>query len=311
MELCNLIMDKVEFINIPCNLCGSTNNCLLFEGVDRLHGFYGQFKYVKCGDCGLVFMNPQISFEYIHKFYPQDYAPHNLKYINDKTDLDIDSDILNTINADSKVLDIGCGNGQFLANLIKTTKCQGFGLDLSENAAKAAKAAKKNYGINVFQGTVEDSPYSNGFFDVITAWSFIEHTNNPLAVLKKTHSLLRHNGYLILKTPNVKSLNASIFKDKWYHLDCPRHLFLFSPKTMNDMLISSGFNVIKLDFDKTSKGIRASLQYLFYKNNYNLLTKNKIRRSKIIKSLISPIAKFIWLIKKSDTMTIYAKKINE
>lgn len=61
---------------IPCNLCGSSQWEPFVIGTDRLHGFEGQFMYVRYSQCGLVFMNPPISPEEISRYYPDDYAPH-------------------------------------------------------------------------------------------------------------------------------------------------------------------------------------------------------------------------------------------
>jgi ubiquinone/menaquinone biosynthesis C-methylase UbiE len=278
--------------------------------MDRLHGFDGKFEYVRCTNCNLVYMNPQIAFENISKFYPDDYAPHKLKpykikkhkmclYLNPRT--------ISKITKKTKVLDVGCGSGKFLAKLKKLTDCDVYGLDLSKNAVNAARQL---YNLNIFQGTISDLPYNDNSFDIITAWSYIEHVNNPSDVLTKMNRLLKKNGDLILKTPNIDSFTAKIFKDKWYHLDCPRHLFLFSPNTIEKMLINNGFKITSIQFDNGSKGILASMQYLCYSNNYEIENKNRIRKSKLIKNLVSPLAKILGMLKKSDTFTVYAKKIN-
>ena len=69
----------VETNKIACDLCESNDSEHLFDAIDRLHGFEGTFKYVRCSSCGLVYMNPQISMSEIGKYYPDDYAPHKAK----------------------------------------------------------------------------------------------------------------------------------------------------------------------------------------------------------------------------------------
>jgi 2-polyprenyl-3-methyl-5-hydroxy-6-metoxy-1,4-benzoquinol methylase len=293
---------------IQCNFCGIAKADALFNGVDRLHGFEGKFRYVRCAQCGLIYMSPQITLDELGVYYPQNYQPHNAKgNAKSKKDarLPIRKDLLAIISADSRVLDVGCGSGQFLALLRDRTNCKAYGLDLSENAVKTASEV---HGLDVFQGTISDAPYEHGFFDVITAWSYIEHVNDPFSVLQKICTLLKPQGYLLLKTPNASSFNARVFKEKWYHLDCPRHLFLFSPKTLTAMLNKAAFEVQGIEYEKHSKGLLGSLQYSFYGNNYEPGTRNRLRRSKLAKALVSPLARILWLWKQSDQMTIYAKK---
>ena len=202
----------VKTNEISCNLCDAKASSPLCDGIDRLHGFEGSFSYVRCQNCGLVYMNPQICFEELAQYYPQDYAPHKAaKKSADRksTKLSIREEYLNRISPQSRVLDVGCGSGGFLASLQSGTGCQVFGLDLSENAVLSAS---QNFNIDIFKGTIDQAPFENDFFDMITAWSYIEHVNNPRQTLQKMYSLLKPGGYLVLKTPNVASFNACFFK---------------------------------------------------------------------------------------------------
>jgi 2-polyprenyl-3-methyl-5-hydroxy-6-metoxy-1,4-benzoquinol methylase len=288
-----------------CNLCGTDNADVLFDGIDRLHGFEGQFTYVKCKQCGLVYMNPQLTVEELKNFYPDDYAPHSINNKQHKSKLPLPNKILQKITDQTKVLDVGCGNGGFLARLKKITNCKIFGLDISENAVKAAR---KLYNIDIFCGTIFDAPYQNESFDIITAHHYIEHVNDPLSVLKKMYTLLKPNGQLILKTPNIDSFNARIFKDKWYPLDCPRHLFLFSPQTLAKMLKKTGFTITTYNHEKHAKYFLLSLQYLRYGNNYEEKTKNLIRKSRPAKIVGKIAAKISQIMRKSDNIIVYAHK---
>ncbi|MCJ7601950.1 MAG: class I SAM-dependent methyltransferase [Desulfobulbaceae bacterium] len=304
----------IEQKKICCALCGSDQYDLLFEGVDRLHGFDGSFSYVKCKQCGLIYMNPQICAEHMGYFYPNDYAPHqaNTKRIQDKDAARANlrkrpffECLCRKLTQDSRVLDVGCGNGFFLSQIRALTQCHVSGIDISPIATEAAK---KNYGLDIFTGTILESPFPDNYFDVITAWSFLEHVNNPAEVLLKFSSLLKKDGVCILTTPNFDSFNAKLFKDKWYHLDCPRHLFIYNPKTITTLLEKSGLHVKKIIYDKASKGVLGSLQYQFYGDNYNPRHRNRLRRSSLVKKIASPYARLAAIMKKSDVMAICAEK---
>jgi len=293
-----------------CNLCGSSSFKKLFDATDRLHGKEGKFVYVKCNECGLVFQNPVLDNKELTNFYPEDYSPHQAKKTKSEKEKQkfktkILEDVLKKLSSKSNLLDVGCGNGKFLYEIKKQTGCQISGVDFSKTAVKAVKAS---YNLDVFCGTVIESSFENNYFDIITAWSFIEHVNNPSEVLQKLYNMLKPGGNCILSCPNFNSFNAKVFKNKWYHLDCPRHLYIYTPKTITNLMEKIGFTVTKTIHEKTSKGLLGSLQYYIYGNNFNPSYRNKIRKSALLKSILSPLTRVIAFFKKADTIVVYAVK---
>lgn len=302
---------KITTKNIPCQLCGNSESLPLFVAKDRLHGFEGEFSYVKCNQCSLVYMNPQLSDESVALFYPNNYAPHKHE-ANTQSVLktkhyprEVRTILTKKPNEQSRLLDVGCGNGKFLFQLKNLIGCSVYGVDVSK---LAVKTAKNLYDIEIFEGTVTEAPFENDSFDVITAWSYIEHVNNPLEVLNKLHNLLKLRGDLIIKTPNFNSINRLLFKEKWYHLDCPRHLFLYTPQTISRLLNKTGFIVKKITHETSSKSLLCSLQYYFYDNNYEPKNKNKIKKSFLLKAISSPLTRLNALINMSDIIIITAAK---
>ncbi len=300
---------------IPCDLCGSDEHKFLFEAKDRLHGFEGTFSYVICKNCGLVFMNPQVSTSEIVKFYPPDYAPHKAKVNTKQLDesaikhklkkRSFVASLCKRLSEQSRVLDVGCGNGNFPYEIKTVTGCQAYGIDISKTAAKTAR---ENYGIDVFAGTIMQSPFSDNFFDVITAWAFLEHVNNPSEVLLKMSNLLKNDGLCIISIPNFDSLNAKLFKDKWFHLDCPRHLYIFTAKTITGLFEKSNLKIKKIIFNKSSNGVLGSLQYYIYGDNYSRDYRNRVKRSLLLRKIVSPWSRITALMRQSDMMSVCAEK---
>jgi 2-polyprenyl-3-methyl-5-hydroxy-6-metoxy-1,4-benzoquinol methylase len=313
---------------ISCNLCGSKDSQFLFEARDRLHGTEGTFRYVQCPECGLVYMNPQVSQEDIAKLYPSDYAPHStttkgtaatirslynrliktpviaqlVKWI---TNVKIINSIYSRLDQNSRVLDIGCGAGAFL-NRVKTEKgCEVFGVDISE---AAVKAAKDSFNLDIFKGTITEAPLEDSSFDVITAWWYLEHIPDPQVTAARISSLLKRNGHCIIGVPNFESFNAKTFKDKWYHLDCPRHLCIWTPSAMKRLLEQHGLTVTRVIYDKTPWGLRGSLQYVLLSDNINPKHRNRIRQSLFLWMLLLPWTILVSLLKKSDIIVVYAEK---
>lgn len=293
--------------DIPCNLCGSSVCVPLFSAIDRLHGFGGQFQYVTCTQCGLVYMNPQISRDHIGRVYPPDYTPHQYGSMEPEGPRkgELPKFVRDTLDSHSVILDVGCGNGSFLSRVHKQFQCEVHGVDISSTAIEVAK---KKYGLDLFCGTISDAPYAHNAFDLITAWSCIEHVPDPVEVVRTIGSLCKPGGWFVVKTPNSASFPATLFGDKWYHLDCPRHLFLLNPKTIRFLLERCGFINIQVDFEASSKGWLGSLQYAFYGDNWRQESMNRIRRSKLVKAIVSPIPRIERWLHRSDTLVVFAQK---
>jgi len=313
---------------IPCNLCGSKYSTFLFEARDRLHGIEGTFSYVRCSECGLVYMNPQVVPEDIGKLYPSDYAPHSTaakgaavgtrslynrlmktpviaRLVKLVTNVKIINSIYSRLDQKSRILDIGCGAGDFLNRLKSEKGCQVHGVDISE---AAVEAAKNSFGLDIFKGTITEAPFEDASFDVLTAWWYLEHVPDPQSTAAKVSSLLKPNGNCIIGVPNFESFNARSFKDKWYHLDCPRHLCIWTPSVMKRLLEQYSLTVTKIIYDKTPWGLRGSLQYALFGDNIKPKYRNRIRQSLFLWMLLLPWTIIVSLLKKSDIIVVYAKK---
>lgn len=312
---------------VNCNLCDSRNSFSLFNAKDRLHGMEGTYTYVQCAECGLVYMNPQVVPEDIKKLYPADYTPHSaiekkpdskigvkkrfLKtplttYLLKKlTNVKIIDSIYAVLNEKTRILDVGCGTGAFL-NSVKADKgCQVHGVDISETAVTQAKSS---FGLDIFKGDITELPLPDAYFDIITAWWYLEHIYNPNTTIEKISSLLKTDGYCIIGIPNFKSVNAKAFKGRWYHLDCPRHLCIWTPETITRLLEKHGLVTTKIIYDKTPWGLLGSLQYLFFGDNINPKHRNRIIQSFLLRILFLPWTILVALLKRADIMVIYAKK---
>jgi 2-polyprenyl-3-methyl-5-hydroxy-6-metoxy-1,4-benzoquinol methylase len=68
-------------------------------------------------------------------------------------------------------------------------------------------------------GDFQAARLDGGDFDAITMSHVIEHVPDPLASLDKCRRLLRLGGYLVLSTPNVRSLGHQRFGQSWRGLE--------------------------------------------------------------------------------------------
>ena len=102
-------------------------------------------------------------------------------------------------------LDVGCSTGYFL----DVSSDKGFltyGVELSEESVKKINPKHKN----IFQGTLENSNFSNNFFDLVTMYDFIEHVIDPNLTIKIASEKIKSDGIFVLTTPDITSWHAKL-----------------------------------------------------------------------------------------------------
>lgn len=140
------------------------------------------------------------------------------------------------------LLDVGCGNGRFLADMRKL----GWDVKGVEPDPLAVEIARQTLGLDVEPTTLEDAALPTGSFDAVTLNHVIEHVEDPILTLRECGRVLRERGRLVIVTPNVRSLASRWYGSSWYHLDPPRHMILFSPETLHASVERAGLRVLRL-----------------------------------------------------------------
>jgi 2-polyprenyl-3-methyl-5-hydroxy-6-metoxy-1,4-benzoquinol methylase len=138
----------------------------------------------------------------------------------------------------ARLLDVGCGNGNFLA-LAQAAGWVVEGVDFDPLAVAAAR----KQGLNVHIGGLEQVAQEAGGYDWISCSHVIEHVHDPVQWLRDMYALLRPGGTLWLQTPNIESWGHSHFGPYWRGLEPPRHLVIFSLNGLCDKLKALGFTI--------------------------------------------------------------------
>ncbi len=242
----------------------------------------------------------EVNSSYYSKYYFPEYYEtkfHNA-FINKIINLIINISIIfkenqilrnyhNIANNKLKILDIGCGNGEFLSR-ISNTKFEKFGIEINAEGYELCKG--KN--LKVFNKELKDLKFQDNFFDVVTLWHVIEHLENPIDTIKSVKRVLKEDGILVIAVPNTDSLGFKYGQNFWFHLDSPRHLMLFNKKSLKYLLNNAGFRIILK-------------KNLFYDYPLDLFWSVRNSKMKFIIYLLYPYIKYL----SNETNLIMCEKL--
>jgi 2-polyprenyl-3-methyl-5-hydroxy-6-metoxy-1,4-benzoquinol methylase len=246
-----------------CNFCGGVEFSV-FKQInipfpDRIYGdqeltypYVGkhlELQYLECTNCGLVGINPLTQFTDINRqsfdgernivaWVDHDYSWYEgIK--SSSISLIYDQYNLEDYRCTNRILDVGCGPGVSLSWLRNEKGWEAFGIDPDQHSARTAW---ERYKLRIDNGHVEDISAPDEHFDFIIMDNSLEHTFNPLLTLLKAYRLLRKGGGLFIATPNCNGLSTQFLNANAHW----GHWFLYSPKTLYDILKRIGFQVTKI-----------------------------------------------------------------
>lgn len=137
------------------------------------------------------------------------------------------------------LLDIGCGTGSFLHHM-QQNGWQVTGLEPDNDARKVAL---NKHGLTLSEPeTLFTLPYNH--FHVITLWHVLEHVHTLHEYMAQIAKLMAPDGLLVLALPNPGSFDAKRWGRDWAAWDVPRHLWHFSPESVNRLAQQHGFKVV-------------------------------------------------------------------
>lgn len=106
------------------------------------------------------------------------------------------------IKTGEKVLDVGCGQGLFLARLTRSYKAKGVGIDISN---KSVEFARKNYARKNLSYQIADAtkiPFGDNSFNVVISFDTLEHIEDQKGAVKEIVRVLKPGGKLLIYTMN-------------------------------------------------------------------------------------------------------------
>jgi len=117
-----------------------------------------------------------------------------------------------------RILDVGCGTGNFAREVAKKDAKYVLGIDYADEAIKIAKKTNKRKNLKFKK---LDVIKLEGKFDIIVSIGTIEHMDNPIKIIKKLKSCLNKNGKIILTTPNWTNPRGYVLMTLYFLFNAP------------------------------------------------------------------------------------------
>lgn len=238
-------------------------------------GISEEFSYFRCFNCGTL--NLTAIPRYMSKYYPREYmahidrlAPVKLlfsaiiyklyfrgnkslvkKFIDDKLGkTNMFSAMQTLLNLSNKknynkstLLDVGTNNGSFLKKL----RLLGFKALIGVDPFISSHS--HSWGnVSIIKSDVFGI---DGQFDYVVMNHSIEHLRDPVRTLVRIRRITKTNSVVMIRTPIVDSYAFNKYRDRWVHLDPPRHISIFTKRSMKIAAELAHFRVVKIDYDST------------------------------------------------------------
>lgn len=217
---------------------GALQSCRLCRGERVEHHFTARgHRIVRCPDCDFTQTAQVPAGPDIRESYGRGYF-ENSKYRDRKAQLRENSRRLGLVkrltgSPRARVLEAGCGTGEFLRLAKREFEVCGF--DLSEAAVKAARSANRDLNGRIWQGSVDEVDLPREGFDAVCLWDVVEHLPDPLSSCEKLMGALRPGGHLLLSTPAIDAPLARVLGRWWPFMTPPEHLGFFSSRSLGHL----------------------------------------------------------------------------
>ena len=254
-----------------CKLCLNTWANGTHTVREMMFGTKDEFNYLECSACGcLQLLDPPTSME---KYYPPDYYSFNLtrelqsslfsprrllRTLRNRAYL-ADSPVLTSVldrvkpnqqfrafaaakpSRDSRILDVGCGEGNFLRDATALGFKQALGID-----PFLRQSIRYGNGLEVRKCALDD--LGGTTWDLIMFHHSFEHIPDPLATLQTVSRLLSQHGCCLIRTPVLAWAWRNYGVD-WVELDAPRHFFLHTKRSLSLLAERARLRVMRIDYD--------------------------------------------------------------
>lgn len=225
-----------------CLICNKEEHQIVGQlKYDYLKRFNADFNLAKCPDCEFYYLNPLPGDDELSEIYDEEYHYDKrnwlfaiIKFFSEFS-LKRDAALIKRYKSNGSLVDIGGGTGWFLNCF--SSMWDRYYVDPFSKVTGLPKDVK------IFNKFLEDCRFENDFFDVVVLRNVLEHTSNPYPLLKEIKRILKKDGILFIRIPNIKSFDFKVFKEHWYLVQSPGHISFYSPNSIKELLKKIDINV--------------------------------------------------------------------
>ena len=258
---------------MKCKLCNA--NSLYY--LDR------KYKMIRCKNCGLQSLFHIPPQEELFKIYQKDYFKAWGNEYNDKIITTLKEKLYRSIlkrierfKSPGKLLDAGCAFGHSFQVAIRR-RWEPYGVEISKDAYKIAS---QKFPSRIIFGDFSNVELINNHYDLVLMFDFLEHTQDIIKTMLKTHKILKPKGLVAIVIPNISSFSARLMRGYWIHIKL-EHIYYLSNRSLKTLFIRTGFRPILF------KTIWKPINLLYFENQikkYGLRYQSLI--IKLLKGLI-------------------------
>jgi len=241
----SILVAADTLIEVACPACGGDRR--------RLLASEGTLGIAQCQRCRLVFTSPRLAHPQDHYLGERESIMRKYGSIlrgeaghNRDANYDQELRVIAQIRPTGRLLDVGSHCGFFLR------RARGMSWDLTgvEPSPNACTLGREFFGLNIVQGTLSEAAFPDQSFDVVTLVDVFEHIDQPSALLQEIRRVMKPNGVLFIKVPNVayylaKYRVATALGLQIEIFDAKEHVAHYSLSTLRRTLNRSGFSVDK------------------------------------------------------------------
>ncbi|MCW9035120.1 MAG: aminotransferase class III-fold pyridoxal phosphate-dependent enzyme [Rhodospirillales bacterium] len=239
-EVCSQILSlgKEQSKLTACPICESKN-------VTDFVTVFG-FNMSKCNSCWLIFCNPYPNDEQIGAYYNSEMKAFENEFFRESFENRVDLfgpriTLLETLNTEGKLLDIGSAIGVFVEALKRAqTSFEVTCCDLNEEACRDLKL---RYPDTKIIHADAKNLIGEETYDIVTMWDTLEHIVDQNSMLTTIRELLNDNGYFVFSTPNTFSFEWLTAQEKHVQILPPGHVNLMNEKNIKLLLSKNDFEV--------------------------------------------------------------------